>query len=83
MGKDLTTTMRGLVANSAIITMGNLPAGTLGPQTAALVLILPVALNTLFKTVTALGLAGRRVWPGAAAMLASLVATAAALPLVL
>lgn len=69
--------------DSAIITMGNLPAGTLGPQTAALVLILPVALNTLFKTVTALGLAGRRVWPGAAAMLASLVATAAALPLVL
>lgn len=68
--------------DSAIITMGNLPAGTLGPQTAALVLILPVALNTLFKTVTALGLAGRRVWPGATAMLASLVATAAALPLV-
>lgn len=69
--------------DSAIITMGNLPAGTLPPHTAALVLILPVTLNTLFKTVTALGLAGKRAWPGAAAMLGSLLATAAALPFVL
>ena len=69
--------------DSAIITMGSLPAGSLDPKTAALVLILPVVLNTLFKTVTALGLAGRRAWPGAIAMLASLAATAAALPLVL
>ncbi|HMT46380.1 MAG TPA: DUF4010 domain-containing protein [Novosphingobium sp.] len=69
--------------DSAIITMGNLPPGTLTAQTAALVLILPVTLNTLFKTATALGLAGRRAWPGAAAMLGSLVVTAAALPLVL
>lgn len=69
--------------DSAIITMGSLPAGSLDPKTAALVLILPVVLNTLFKTVTALGLAGRRALPGAIAMLASLAATAAALPLVL
>jgi len=69
--------------DSAIITLGNLPAGSLSPRTAGLVLILPVVLNTLFKTVTALGLAGRRAWPGAAAMLASLIASAAALPLVL
>lgn len=69
--------------DSAIITMGNLPAGTLPPRTAALVLILPVVLNTLFKTGTALSLAGRKAWRGAAAMLVSLVAVAAALPLVL
>ncbi len=69
--------------DSAIITMGSLPAGSLDPKAAALVLILPVVLNTLFKTATALGLAGRRALPGAIAMLASLAATAAALPLVL
>lgn len=69
--------------DSAIITMGSLPAGSLDPKTAALVLILPVVLNTLFKTATALGLAGRRALPGVIAMLASLAATAAALPLVL
>lgn len=61
--------------DSAIITMGSLPPGTLGAQTAALVLGVPVVLNTLFKTVTLVSLAGwRQSWPGAAAMLASLVA---------
>lgn len=61
--------------DSAIITMGNLPSGTLTPRVAALVLALPVTLNTLFKTAALLGLAGwQRAWPGAAAMLASLVA---------
>ena len=61
--------------DSAIITMGNLPSGSLTPRIAALVLSLPVTLNTLFKTAALLGLAGwQRAWPGAAAMLASLVA---------
>lgn len=61
--------------DSAIITMGNLPEGTLTPRLAALVLALPVILNTLFKTATLLSIAGwRKAWPGAAAMLASLIA---------
>lgn len=61
--------------DSAIITMGNLPPGTLTPRIAALVLALPVTLNTLFKTATLLSLAGwRKAWPGASAMLASLLA---------
>ncbi len=61
--------------DSAIITMGNLPSGTLTPREAALVLALPVTLNTLFKTATLLSIAGwRKAWPGASAMLASLVA---------
>jgi uncharacterized membrane protein (DUF4010 family) len=61
--------------DSAIITMGNLPSGTLTPRVAALVLALPVTLNTLFKTATLLSLAGwKKSWPGACAMLVSLVA---------
>jgi uncharacterized membrane protein (DUF4010 family) len=61
--------------DSAIITMGNLPAGTLTPRLAALVLALPVTLNTLFKTATLVSIAGwRKAWPGASALLASLVA---------
>lgn len=60
--------------DSAILTMGNLPPGALSPRTAGLVLLAPVALNTLFKTATLLALAGRRGWPGAAAMLASILA---------
>lgn len=70
--------------DSAIITMGNLPAGTLAPRTAALVLTLPVTLNTLFKTATLIGIAGwRKAWPGAAAMLASLVALGGAAAMVI
>jgi uncharacterized membrane protein (DUF4010 family) len=66
--------------DSAIITMGNLPPGTLAPRIAGLVLLAPVVLNTLFKTATLLSLAGwRRGWPGAAAMLASVAACGAAL----
>ena len=61
--------------DSAIITMGNLPPGTLSPRIAALILALPVTLNTLFKTAALLGLAGwQKAWPGACAMLVSLVA---------
>jgi uncharacterized membrane protein (DUF4010 family) len=70
--------------DSAIITMGNLPAGTLTPRLAGLVLLPPVVLNSLFKTATLLSLAGwRRGWPGAAAMLASVAACGAALMVVL
>ena len=64
--------------DSAVITMGNLPAGTLAPRTAALVLAAPVALNTLFKTAILLTLAGRKGAGAAAAMLASLAAMALA-----
>ena len=61
--------------DSAIITMGNLPGGTLTPRIAALVLALPVTLNTLFKTATLVSLAGwHKAWPAACAMLASLIA---------
>lgn len=70
--------------DSAIITMGNLPQGTLQPRIAGLILLAPVVLNSLFKTATLFGLAGwSRGWPGAAAMLGSVVASAAALPFVL
>jgi uncharacterized membrane protein (DUF4010 family) len=66
--------------DSAIITMGNLPPGTLAPRTAGLVLLAPVVLNTLFKTATLLSLAGwRRGWPGATAMISSVAACGAAL----
>ena len=61
--------------DSAIITMGSLPPGTLTAQTAALVLGVPVVLNTLFKTATLISIAGwRQSWPGAVAMLVSLIA---------
>jgi uncharacterized membrane protein (DUF4010 family) len=64
--------------DSAIITMGNLPPGTLAARTAGLVLLPPVLLNTLFKTGTAVALAGwSKTWPGAAALLASFAACAA------
>jgi uncharacterized membrane protein (DUF4010 family) len=70
--------------DSAIITMGNLPAGTLDPRIAGLILMPPVVLNSLFKSATLLSIAGRRSgWSGAAAMVASILASAAALPLVL
>ena len=64
--------------DSAVITMGNLPPGTLAPRTAALVLAAPVALNTLFKTAILLALAGRKGTGAAATMLASLAAMALA-----
>ncbi|MEZ5696149.1 MAG: DUF4010 domain-containing protein [Sphingomonadaceae bacterium] len=44
--------------DSAIITMGNLPAGTIEPTTAGIVLALPVILNTLFKSAIGASLAG-------------------------
>ena len=67
--------------DSAVITMGNLPAGTLTPRVAGLVLCAPVVLNTLFKTATLVGLAGRKGLPAAAAMLASVAALGVAVAL--
>jgi len=64
--------------DSAIITMGNLPPGTLTPRLAALVLLPPVMLNTAFKAATALTLAGwRKAGPGAAVLGASIAASLA------
>jgi len=70
--------------DSAIITMGNLPQGTLTPRIAALVLVPPILLNTLFKAGVLLSIAGwKRSWPAAASLLVSALACVAALPLVL
>jgi len=61
--------------DSAIITMGSLPGGTLSPRTAGLVLLPPVVLNSLFKAGVALTVGGwRRAWPGSAALVAAVVA---------
>jgi uncharacterized membrane protein (DUF4010 family) len=67
--------------DSAVITMGGLPAGTLTPRLAGLILCAPVVLNSLFKTATLLGLAGRKGLPAALAMLASIAALGAAVAL--
>lgn len=70
--------------DSATITMGNLPPGTLDPRIAGLILMPPFMLNSAFKTVTLVSIAGwRRAWPGACAMLASIAASGAALVFVL
>ena len=68
--------------DSAIITMGNLPRGTLSPHVAGLVLLPPVLLNTLFKAGAAISIAGwQKAWPAAATLLAAAAASLAALPL--
>jgi len=73
-----------LDVDSAIITMGNLPDGTLDPRLAALILMPPVLLNTLIKAGAAIGLAGwAKAWRGASVLLASAVVALAALPLLL
>ena len=70
--------------DSAIITMGGLPTGTLEAQTAALVLVPPILLNTLFKAGTAVSIAGwRQGRSGAAALALSALATAGAVLFVL
>lgn len=68
--------------DSAIISLGSLPAGTLTPRVAGLVLLPPILLNTGFKAVVAGGIGGwRKTAPASAALLAS--ALAAALPFAL
>lgn len=70
--------------DSAIITLGNLPPGALPPTTAAVVLMPPVLLNTAVKAGMAISLAGwQRAWPGAAILIASLLAALGALPILL
>ena len=66
--------------DSAIITLGNLPEGTLSPRVAGLVILPPVLLNTLFKAATAVSLAGwKKAAPGALALIAAAFAAAAPL----
>lgn len=69
--------------DSAIITIGNLPAGAIAASMAGLVLAPPIILNTIIKAgmaVTMVG--GRKGWTGAIALAASAVAaTAGALTL--
>jgi len=65
--------------DSAIITLGNLPAGVLSARVAGLVLLPPILLNTLLKAGIILSSGARRGWPGAAALVAS--AAAALVPL--
>jgi len=50
--------------DSAIITMGSFPAGTLTAEVAGAVLAVPVTLNTLFKAGIAVSVARRRGWNG-------------------
>lgn len=65
--------------DSAIITMGNLPPGTLAPEMAGLILAPPVLLNTLFKASIAFSVPGRsKGWPGALSLLAAALASGAA-----
>lgn len=66
--------------DSAIITMGSLPPGTLAPRLAGMILLAPIVLNSLFKSATLLSLAGwRRGWPAAAIMTASAATSCAVL----
>jgi len=66
--------------DSAIITMGTLPAGSLDPAIAGLVLLPPVVLNSLLKAVSALSIAGKRAWPGAAVLILSAAASLVPVP---
>lgn len=58
-GVALVLALSGTVdVDSAIITLGNLPGGTLSPRTAGLVLAVPVVLNTAFKAFIAVSVGG-------------------------
>ena len=73
-----------LDVDSAIITLGSLPRGTLLPHHAGLVLAAPVILNTLFKSGVVLTVGGgRRAWPAAATLWLAAAAVGAAIPVVL
>ncbi len=70
--------------DSAIITMGGLPPGTLGPRIAGLALLPPILLNSLLKAGATVSIAGwRRGGPAALPLVASVAASLAALPFVL
>jgi uncharacterized membrane protein (DUF4010 family) len=70
--------------DSAVITLGSLPEGTVSPRVAGMILIVPILLNTLFKAGLALSVAGwgkarASAVPLALSALASGAALAAAL----
>ena len=68
--------------DSAIITLGNLPGGTLTPRVAGLVLLAPIVLNSLFKATVALSIAGwSKARGGALALLIAAAAAALGVPL--
>lgn len=70
--------------DSAIITLGGLPAGALPAQAAALALAASVTLNTLFKAMVATGAGGwKRGWRGAAPLVGSALAIISCMPLLL
>lgn len=61
--------------DSAVITMGGLPPGTLSPHVAGTVLMAPIILNTLFKAAATIGIAGwRRGWLAALPLVLSALA---------
>ncbi|MCB2048345.1 MAG: DUF4010 domain-containing protein [Novosphingobium sp.] len=65
--------------DSAVITIGSLPSTAISPHTAALVLLAPVALNSLFKAFLAGSIAGwRRALPGIVTLVASAITAALA-----
>jgi len=69
--------------DSAVITMGSLPEGTLAGHMAGLALLAPMVLNTLFKAGIAASIAGwRRSLPGVITLIASALASLAAAPFV-
>lgn len=69
-------------ADSAVITLGGLPEDAISASLAGLVLLPPMVLNSLLKAVSALSIAGRRVWPAAAILVLSALASLAAVPFV-
>lgn len=67
--------------DAAIITLAQLPEGTLAPPRAGLLLALPILANTALKAVMAFAIApNRRGWRAAWPLLASLLASAVAAP---
>ncbi|MCK9541493.1 MAG: DUF4010 domain-containing protein [Novosphingobium sp.] len=73
-----------LDVDSAVMTMGGLPSGAIDPVTAGLILLPPLVLNSLFKMILSIGIAGwARGGPPAAVMgLAALAAAAPAIWLI-
>jgi uncharacterized membrane protein (DUF4010 family) len=70
--------------DSAIITMGGLPAHALPGRTAGLILAAPIMLNTLVKSIVAIIAAGGQSgWRAATPLLLSLAAGLAAAPVLI
>lgn len=64
--------------DSAIITVGNLPAGVVTPDKAGLLLVLPIIVNSLVKALIALVFAGpKRGWPASIPLFAAAGVSAA------